>query len=199
MDPSQYYRPNLLGGSVEYDVDLSQSNCGCVAAFYLVGAPGKNRNGVYWNTDGYYYCDANQVGGNYCPEYDIMEANMFVSQTTVHSCNAPDGKGFYSQCNRGGTCIQNTKDKVGYNDYGPGGQYKINTQKPFHFKVDFNKSGSNFGSFVVTMSQDGKSIQMTGGCGDNANMTNDLRNGMAFTISNWSTYDSWLWGNRCSA
>jgi hypothetical protein len=49
------------------------------------------------------------------------------------------------------------------------------------------------------MSQDGKSIQMTGGCGDNANMTNDLRNGMAFTISNWSTYDSWLWGNRCSA
>lgn len=23
MDPSQYYKPNLLGGSVEYDVDLS--------------------------------------------------------------------------------------------------------------------------------------------------------------------------------
>lgn len=40
---------------------------------------------------------------------------------------------------------------------------------------------------------------MTGGCGDNANMTNDLKNGMAFTLSNWSTYDSWLWGNRCSA
>jgi hypothetical protein len=59
MDPKQYYRPNLLGGSVEYDVDLSQSNCGCIAAFYLVGAPGKNRNGDYWNTDGYYYCDAN--------------------------------------------------------------------------------------------------------------------------------------------
>jgi len=79
MDPNQYYKPNLLGGSVEYDVDLSQSNCGCVAAFYLVGAPGKNSSGNLWNTDGYYYCDANQVGGNYCPEYDIMEANMFVS------------------------------------------------------------------------------------------------------------------------
>lgn len=105
MDPAQYYKPNLLGGSVEYDVDLSKENCGCVAAFYLVGAPGKNRSGQFWNTDGYYYCDANQVGGNYCPEYDIMEANMFVSQTTVHSCNAPDGNGFYNQCNRGGTCI----------------------------------------------------------------------------------------------
>lgn len=75
MDPAQFYRPNLLGGSVEYDVDLSQTNCGCIAAFYLVGAPGKDRNGNYLNTDGYYYCDANQVGGNYCPEYDIMEAN----------------------------------------------------------------------------------------------------------------------------
>jgi hypothetical protein len=120
MDPAQFYKPNLLGGSVEYDVDLSGSNCGCVAAFYLVGAPGKDRNGNYWNTDGYYYCDGNQVGGNYCPEYDIMEANQWVSQTTVHACDAPDGKGFYYNCNRGGTCITNTKDKLGYNDFGPG-------------------------------------------------------------------------------
>lgn len=59
MDPTQFYKPNLLGGSVEYDVDLSASNCGCVAAFYLVGAPGNDQSGNYWNTDGYYYCDAN--------------------------------------------------------------------------------------------------------------------------------------------
>jgi len=39
------YRPNLLGGAVDYDVDLSQSNCGCIAAFYLVSAPGKNSAG----------------------------------------------------------------------------------------------------------------------------------------------------------
>lgn len=31
-----YFLPNLLGGSVEYDVDLSQHECGCIAAFYLV-------------------------------------------------------------------------------------------------------------------------------------------------------------------
>jgi len=45
MDPVKIYRPNLLGGSVDYDVDLSQSNCGCIAAFYLVSAPGKNSSG----------------------------------------------------------------------------------------------------------------------------------------------------------
>lgn len=77
LDPTGFYAPNLLGGSVEYDVDLSQSNCGCIAAFYLVGMPGKDRNGNFWNTDGYYYCDANQVDGNYCPEFDIMEANQW--------------------------------------------------------------------------------------------------------------------------
>lgn len=38
---------------------------------------------------------------------------------------------------------------------------------------------------------------MTGGCGTNAEMSNDLANGMAFVISNWSTYDSWLWKDRC--
>jgi len=75
LSPSNFYRPNLLGGSVEFDVDLSLANCGCIAAFYLVSAPGKDKNGNYWNTDGYYYCDGNQVGGNYCPEFDIMEAN----------------------------------------------------------------------------------------------------------------------------
>ena len=75
LDPNSFFRPNLLGGSVSYDVDLSDRNCGCIAAFYLVSMPGKNSAGQLWNTDGYYYCDANQVDGNFCPEFDIMEAN----------------------------------------------------------------------------------------------------------------------------
>jgi hypothetical protein len=40
---------------------------------------------------------------------------------------------------------------------------------------------------------------MTGNCWDNSYMTNDLKNGMAFAISNWSTFDTWLWGDRCQA
>jgi hypothetical protein len=104
LDPTQFYTPNLLGGSVEYDTDLSQSVCGCISAFYMVSMPGKDSNGNYWNTDGYYYCDANQVGGNYCPEFDIMEANQWAYQTTPHSCNAPNWAGHYDYCNRAGSC-----------------------------------------------------------------------------------------------
>merc|ERR1719498_754374 len=39
----------------------------------------------------------------------------------------------------------------------------------------------------------------SGWCQESSNMTNDLKNGMAFAFSNWSTYDSWLWGDRCQA
>ena len=75
LDPNGFFRPNLLNGSVEYDVDLSQTNCGCVAAFYTVALPAIGSNGQPHNTDGYYYCDANNITGEWCPEFDIMEAN----------------------------------------------------------------------------------------------------------------------------
>lgn len=74
-DPEGFYTPNLLGGSIEYDVDLSQMGCGCIAAFYLVKSPAKDEGGNFDNTDGFYYCDAQAVTGQYCPEFDIMEAN----------------------------------------------------------------------------------------------------------------------------
>lgn len=37
-----YYIPNVLGGSIEWDVDLSHHECGCIAAFYTVLMPGKH-------------------------------------------------------------------------------------------------------------------------------------------------------------
>ena len=103
--PENFFTPNLLGGSVEYDVDLSNMECGCIAAFYTVSMPAKDYNGNYiGGEDGFYYCDANQVGGTYCPEFDIMEANKFAMQTTPHSCDAPTDKGHYNNCNRSGSC-----------------------------------------------------------------------------------------------
>lgn len=103
--PESFFRPNLLGGSVEYDVDLSQMECGCIAAFYTVSMPAKDWNGNYVaGKDGHYYCDANKVDGTFCPEFDIMEANKFAYQTTPHSCDSPNEHGYYSNCNKPGAC-----------------------------------------------------------------------------------------------
>lgn len=56
MDPEMYFKPNLLGATLEYDEDLSMAHCGCDAAFYLVRMPALNVDGTPDPTDGYYYC-----------------------------------------------------------------------------------------------------------------------------------------------
>jgi hypothetical protein len=38
---------------------------------------------------------------------------------------------------------------------------------------------------------------MTGDCAQK--MIGDLSDGMAFSISSWSTFDNWLWKDRCQA
>lgn len=102
LDPHGWYIPNLVGGSIEFDVDLSQAGCSCNAAFYLVSMPGYDAN---QNEDpssgGDFYCDANKVGGVWCYEMDIMEANTYAWHTTPHHCDSPQGKHF-ENCDRGG-------------------------------------------------------------------------------------------------
>jgi len=43
--PDMFYSPNLLGGSIEWDMDLSQAGCGCNAALYLISMPGHKSDG----------------------------------------------------------------------------------------------------------------------------------------------------------
>ena len=33
LQPENFFKPNLLGGTVEWDVDLSKTTCNCVNAF----------------------------------------------------------------------------------------------------------------------------------------------------------------------
>jgi hypothetical protein len=58
-DPNAYFKPKLLGGSLEYDIDMSQISCGCNAALYLIGMPGVGWDGQpFESSDGMHYCDA---------------------------------------------------------------------------------------------------------------------------------------------
>jgi|Transcript_32346 hypothetical protein len=135
-----FFTPNLLGGSVEWDVDMSEHECGCFNTFYTVSMPAKTADGSLWNTDGYFYCDANagNWGGAFCPEFDLQEGNKYSWATTPHSCNAPNSKGHYDWCDGSGQCAQNIVDQLAWDGYGAGAQYTINTEQPFHAKVTFD-------------------------------------------------------------
>lgn len=197
LGPDNFYGVNLLGGSISYDVNLSQSGCACNAALYLISMPGKDWNGNPNAGDGKdYYCDANMVGGQWCPEFDIMEANTFAWHSTPHKCDSPNDKGHYSNCDRGGNCFQIAHQKLN-GIYGPGGQYEINTQQEFHVKASWDGDAN----FRIEMSQNGKTHAMSsdGSCyGYLSQIKHDIGSNMAIAVSSWGgprNDMSWLDGD----
>ena len=131
-DPSQYFTPQMLGGYVEYDVDLSGVGCGCLTAFYGVLMPGLDNA-----TDPFQYCGAGRNANSACPEFDIMEANKYGFRGTSHRCDPPDDNGIFDQCDHSGQCtvdvLRNDRDA----DYGPGAGYAIDTTQPFTVRADY--------------------------------------------------------------
>ena len=198
QDVDSYFTPNLLGGYVEFDTNISEKNCGCIAAIYTVLMPGRNEDGSL-NSEDHHYCDANQVGGTYCPEFDIMEANTYAYHTTSHKCDAPNEFGYYANCDRAGKCVA---DIPTVSDFGPGSDYKINSLESFHVKIDFKKSSEGqFSGYTTTLSQGEEQLVLDKTCEDYLPyMTNDVQSGMTFALSSWSPPDppTWLQKDRCT-
>lgn len=178
--------PNMLGGSVEYDVNLAEVPCGSVTALYTVLMPS-----VEDNEDPFKYCDANQVGGHWCPEFDLMEANRYSFHTTAHKCDAPTN-GVYDNCDRGGTCTLDVLENATAGDFLPGSSVGIDTNEEFHVKLDFEERNGQFAGYTLTMTQGEREVvQSTGDCSYLANMTQDITQ-MVWVFSNWSS-DSLDW------
>jgi hypothetical protein len=198
VDPTKYFKPNMLGGSFEYDVDLSEVGCGCVTALYTILMPSVDDNDDPWK-----YCDAASVGGYLCPEFDIMEANKYAFYTTAHKCNAPDSNGLYNWCDRNGQCTSNTLDNVSGNnpspDFMPGSTTGIDTDNEFHVKIDFHETSGQFSGYTLKMTQGANEFVHTkNDCSYLNGMTSDVQQ-MVFAISNWSGSDiSWLQRQSCT-
>merc|ERR1712223_1290993 len=110
-NPNMYWQTPLLGNSFSFDVDLSRVGCHCNAAAYFIQMPGYNSGqSPEPGEGGDYYCDANKVGGNYCPEYDNFEGNKYTMASTLHTCNYIPPN-FYDWCDGGG-CQTNAFNAV---------------------------------------------------------------------------------------
>lgn len=134
----------------------------------MIGMPGFGSDGSPFESEsGMFYCDAAAVDGNYCPEFDIMEANTWAYKATSHACNEPVN-GHYTQCDSNGTCDVDIITDHPESAYGPGSEYDINTEEEFHIKVNFGQDAvdGEFVSYTITLSQDDDEIQMIQTCSE---------------------------------
>ena len=183
-----FFQVNLLGGSVEWDVDLSSFECGCINTFYTTSMPGKDQNGNLDITDGYFYCDAMAVEGNFCPELDLMDANKHAIQTTPHPCEEPNEQGYYWKCKRAGT-YTNSVDDIAWDGYGAGEWYTINTNKPIHVKVEIIVTTGIAAEIKTTISQNGNAQYMKNTNSWNIYKMTEALKSQVFVVSNWSGDD----------
>ena len=193
LGPNSFYQVPLLGKRLTFDVDLSQVGCSCNGALYAVSMPAYNSNQqLVPGETSEYYCDANQVGGTYCPEMDVMEANKYAMASTPHTCQyvAPH---YYPSCDRGG-CGANVLDATGY-QFGPG--KTIDTNKPFTLSVSFITNGDTLTTLTNDFYQEGRHIQFNSCRPDYLQWMGKSLPGITVVMSLWGTGAggmSWLDG-----
>jgi len=184
-EPKEFFQFKLLDRTLSYTVDLSKVGCGCNLALYMVQAPGLDIAGDpsvgECEDDSPYYCDANKVCGQWCPEMDIMEANIKAFQATPHSCDAPTSTGHYNNCDRNG-CAASTRN-IPYS-YGPGGANQIDTTKPFDVETTWKNNNMITklvqGANVVTLDH--------GNCGASlGGMAAAMTSGMSVRMTYWGS------------
>merc|ERR1712165_142975 len=184
-NPDVYWQTPLLGNHFSFDVDLSRVGCHCNAAAYFIQMPGYNSGqSPEPGEGGDYYCDANKVGGNYCPEYDNFEGNKYTMASTLHTCNYVPPN-FYDWCDGGG-CQTNAFNAVP-NMMCPEDHCTINTNKPFTVSHAHGTGGDGTMSYVNNwFSQEGRTADFNV-CSDSnyvKNMGYSL-GGIVFSASLW--------------
>lgn len=167
-----YWQTPLDAHHFSYKVDLSNVGCHCNAAGYFINMPGPGPG-----EGGDWYCDANFVGGQWCPEYDCLESNKHTVAATLHRCNGNLGN--WGDCDRGG-CQQNAFN-VDSSMFCPEDRCKINTMRPFTISHMQESSYAN-----IWMEQDGSTASFNvcedgGYCSDMAKSYG----GMVFSASLW--------------
>lgn len=183
--PESFNRLAFAGKTFSFRVDLSRVGCACNLALYLIATPGLDEFGVpNPGQDGDFYCDANEVGGQWCPEVDIMEANTHAFQATPHICDPPNEKGHYANCDRGG-CGLNTRDMPG--SYGPGASFTIDTTKEFEVHTSFPMEDGVVMAQRTVLQQGERQLSLDNNdCRDSlAGLTEVLSAGMVLRITYW--------------
>jgi len=107
---------NLLGGSVEYDIDFSSCHPGVNGNIYSISP---HFSGSFSQPA---YCDGAKTGADWCVEVDWIESNGHCGgQTTLHTREGPGSNG----------CTA----------WGCANSYRYNGRSSFHMTIKYTTSG----------------------------------------------------------
>ena len=106
------FKHNYLGGSLKFDVDVSDVGCNCAAGVFLVALDDKDCN---WG-------DHDSSSPPQCPRVDVMVANTAGFKTESRPCEN-------GSCDAANFCKSDKLDDGV--SYGAGSGYFINTLEPY--------------------------------------------------------------------
>ena len=107
---------NLIGGKIEFEIDISKANPGVNANIYSISP--KFSGSAYKMAD---YCDAQKTGSDWCTEIDWIESNGNCGGGTIYHTIPGAGSG----------CTA----------WGCGSRYKYNGKTKFSMKFEYDNNG----------------------------------------------------------
>jgi len=194
-DPFMYWQPTLADQVWSYDIDVSSVGCKCNAAMYFAMMPGYQGGEPFDGEWGVYYCDANFVNGNWCPEYDTFEGNLHSLQVALHTCEVePTDPHEFTSCDRTG-CATNACDAI-LGGYGPGNSV-IDTTKPYRISHTQLIEGPDLVASLHLLSQEGRTARFSA-CNDFSYMSSFgpqlIGQVPVFSLWNMGCDETWLDG-----
>lgn len=169
-----YWHP-YFGGSVEFDVDVSDTGCACAAGVYLVEL---DNDVCRWDA-------MPTTDSPACSSVELIEASTQALRTGSYPC-------MFGSCEIESQCSRNTRDL--YPDaYGPGSTFMINTNLAYHVKAEFWANVDATGAkteldrITITLSQDGRDVVLEQDCPEVLDTLKDKLNyNMAMGISTFA-------------
>jgi hypothetical protein len=189
----RYHRFDLRGKTLRFTVDVSGTQCLCVASVYLAHMPDPNSKGSR-------YCGIRvprDDNGGVCTELDLMEANVKAYASTLHTQRGTGRSN--GACDDDG-CVVNwgnrsvTRLKVpAASLYGPHDASLIDTRRPFTVSA----SASADGALTTAISQDGIELGVFNSSSAGVSREDIERTAAAFddgglvlALSQWGGFDS---------
>ena len=152
------YMHPYLGGTVSFDVDVSDVTCGCRAGVYLTTL---DDSACTWDP----YTD----GAPRCSTLDLMEAHRSGFSSRTQACSG-------ESCSSYNTC----EASAGASDFGPGSAYAIDTESPYSVKVSFWADQDENGTPTILkdirteLSQGGNSVELAQSCAELGDLSRGL-------------------------